>query len=329
MTTSVCVILNPFTHGGKGERLVPAIEEGLRERDFDFALHRTEGAGHAVELAAGAVASGAERVLVVGGDGTIHEVANGLLSSSSRPPPAIAVLPVGTGNDFHRMVGADRSIEGALGLLEGGTVVPFDVGRATWDDGSRYFVNLVGVGIDVAILKRRHFFSRLPGKLQYLAALASGLVDFSAMEVHVDLEGLPSLDCRALLAAVTVGPSVAGGIPLTPHASPFDGVLDFCLVERLHLGKILYYLPKVLRGTHGMLPAVHLHQVKGMRFVLQNGENFFFQMDGELEGSTASWLEVKPADAHLPVLVPEPVARQRERGLKAGEGAGGGREEAE
>lgn len=310
MSTSVRVILNPFTHGGKGERLRPAVETGLRQRGFDFDVQSTEGPGHAVELAAGAVQAGADRILVVGGDGTIHEVANGLLSAGPAPCPPVAVLPVGTGNDFHRMVQADPSVAGALALLEEGRAVPFDVGRARWDGGSRFFVNLAGVGIDVAILKRRRLFSRLPGKLQYLAALASGLVDFRPMSVHVELDELPSLECEALIAAVTVGPSVAGGIPLTPGASPFDGTLDFCLVERLHLARILYYVPKVLRGTHTHLPAVHLHRIRCMRFTLQDERPFFFQMDGELEGSTATWLEVRPAEVRLPVMVPDEVARQ-------------------
>ena len=313
MTVSVRVILNPVTHGGKGERILPSLSSGLEERGFRADVRRTEGPGHAVELAAGAVGDGVDRVLVVGGDGTIHEVANGLLGAPGASRPAMAVLPLGTGNDFHRMVQLDRSVGGALEVLERGRAVPFDVGQVSWEGGSRYFVNLLGVGIDVAILQRRGLFTRLPGKLQYLASLMAVLGDFRPMRVHVELADGEQLDRDSLITAVTIGPSVAGGIPLTPEASPFDGVLDFCLVERLNVGRILYYLPKVLRGTHGGLPAVHLRRVKTMRFALQDGSEFRFQMDGEVEGSAATWLEVSLAQVRLPVMVPAEVATEAER----------------
>ncbi len=128
----ITVILNPAASGGRGGRLRPKVEAGLARRKIPFTLFRSEGPGHAEALAREAVLDGAELILVVGGDGTIHEVANGLLKGEAKCPP-IAVVPVGTGNDFYRMVSGSRSIGGALDALLDGEVRDFDVGRVRFD----------------------------------------------------------------------------------------------------------------------------------------------------------------------------------------------------
>lgn len=314
MSGPVHVILNPGCNGGRGWKIGPTVEEALRRRGIEYELHRTEGPGHGVELGADATREGAGRVLAVGGDGTIHEVVNGLLASPNLKPPALAVLPVGTGNDFHRMVGGGDTVEGAMALLDEGHPAAFDVGWASWNGGSRYFVNLLGVGLDVAVLERRGRFARLPGQAQYLAAVVAGLAGFRPVAVRAELEGVGTLEREALIAAVTIGPSVAGGIPLTAGASPYDGLLDFCLVERLGPARILYYLPRVLKGTHRSLRAVHLHRVESVRLALADGGPFTFELDGELAGPVVHRLDVRRAEVRLPVLVPASPGRDREAG---------------
>ena len=106
---------------------------------------------------------GVDRLVVVGGDGTIHEVAGGLLENGAECLPTVAVCPVGTGNDFYRMVSPRSGVRELARLLEGGVVKRFDVGRVRWDGGERVFVNLLGVGVDVAVLRCRALYSRLPG----------------------------------------------------------------------------------------------------------------------------------------------------------------------
>ena len=130
----------------------PRVERGLDTLGVPFDLVETEGPGHGVELAREAVSAGFGRVLAVGGDGTVHEVANGILGAA--PPgsgPSLAVVPVGTGNDFFRMVGAPGRLDDALRVLDGGTERPFEVGHVRWDGGESWFVNLIGVGLDVAV----------------------------------------------------------------------------------------------------------------------------------------------------------------------------------
>lgn len=327
---SVQVIVNPTSGGGKVKRLIPELEIGLREMGVPGPIRFTEGPGHAGDLARRAVEEGISRVLVVGGDGTVHEVANGLLFGKEGPLPAISLLPVGTGNDFHRMIRGPGGVEGALRRLRDGTPRLFDVGEVRWDGGRRYFVNLLGVGVDAEVLRRREGFTWLTGLAQYLAALGGALFTFKGVPLVVSVNGeagetgrpaprssgsghdpregeeagppVREIRGEVLLAAVTVGPSVGGGFLLAPTARPDDGLLDLFVVERLGLFKIMRYLPRVLRGTLDQEPEIHVHRLTGARLRSPDGSAFPFELDGELMSGEVTALEVGIRPACLPVL---------------------------
>ncbi len=307
------VILNPASGGGAGSGFRAPLERRLSERGIRFDLHLTEGPGHATELAYGAARDGIEKILAVGGDGTVHEVANGILRAD-RPTPALAVLPVGTGNDFFRMVGPLKDPETALDLLQAGTALTFDVGRVQLRTGPRFFVNLLGVGIDVEILRRRGRFRRLGGLPQYLAALASTLPTYRPVPFRVSFRTGGStgrvqvVEERTILAAVTVGPSVGGGFLLNPDATPFDGLLDLFFVKALGILKIARYIPRVLRGSGLDVPEVLQRTVTGAVIERSDGEPFFFEMDGECMPCPESRLEIDVCPGRLTVLGPSRLA---------------------
>lgn len=305
MTAPVHVILNPASSGGGGGRLLPQVEARLRARHIHFQLHRTEGPGHAVELGRGVVADGAERILVVGGDGTVHEVVNGLLQAGEGSAlPDIAVLPLGTGNDFYRMVGAPKTLDGAMDMLQWGIPRPFDVGHARWEGGSRWFVNLLGVGIDVEVLRRREGVRRLSGLAQYLVALLQAVVGFRPVPIRVRLEDGEVIDEPTTLAGITVGPSAGGGFLLNPGATSDDGLLDLCFVKALTLPQILRYIPRVIRGTHGNLPVVRLRRFREAVLEAPGAEPFHFELDGERMEEAVHRVEARVEPARIRVLVP-------------------------
>jgi YegS/Rv2252/BmrU family lipid kinase len=299
------VILNPAASGGKGGRLQGPVEEGLRARGIPYSLSLTRGPGHARELAGALARDGVERILVVGGDGTIHEVANGILESEG-PRPALAVAPVGTGNDFYRIIGTPRKLNSALDLLVKGRVALLDVGRVVTDGLSTHFVNLMGVGLDVEVLRRRSRFRHLSGLPQYLAALIATLVTFRGFSVEVSFEaGGGKVSGATILAGITLGPSIGGGFLISPDASPEDGLLDFFFVEPLGPGQVARYIPRVIRGTHGGLPEFHFRKVPGARFLRSDGGPFFYELDGELIPNPVTELNVEVLPRSLPVVLPK------------------------
>jgi diacylglycerol kinase (ATP) len=301
----VQVILNPASSSGGGGRLLPQVEARLRARHIDFRLDRTEGPGHAVELAAAAVKEGVSRLLVVGGDGTVHEVVNGLLGAGpGYALPDMAVLPLGTGNDFYRMVGAPKTLDGAMDMLQWGIPRPFDVGQARWDGGSRWFVNLLGVGIDVEVLRRRERVRRLSGLAQYLVALLQAVAGFRPVPIRIRLEDGEVIEEPTTLAGITVGPSAGGGFLLNPGATPDDGLLDLCFVKALTLPQVLRYIPRVIRGTHGNLPVVRLRRFREAVLEAPGPEPFDFELDGERMAEPVHRVDVRVDPARIRVLIP-------------------------
>lgn len=305
MSEPVQVILNPAASSGAGGRLAPQVEARLRARHIPFRIDTTSAPGHARELGLQAARSGSARILVVGGDGTVHEVVNGLLDAGVEGPgPDVAVLPVGTGNDFYRMVGAPKTLDGAMDMLQWGVARPFDVGLATWEGGRRWYVNLLGVGVDVEVLLRRAGVRRLRGLSQYLAALLQAVVRFEPVPLRVILDDGEILDGPTTLAGITVGPSAGGGFLLNPGATPEDGLLDLCFVDALTIPQILRYIPRVIRGTHANLPVVRLRRFGRARLEGPDGGLFRFELDGELMGAPVAWVDTEIHRARIRVLVP-------------------------
>ncbi|MFO8175178.1 MAG: hypothetical protein R6T96_12905, partial [Longimicrobiales bacterium] len=220
------------------------------------------------------------------------------------------VLPVGTGNDFFRMVGSARTLDAALDTLLHGEVRRFEVGLARFDSGSCHFVNLLGVGLDVEVLRRRSEFPRLAGLPQYLAALAAAVVSFRPCPLRVEfVEEGRIREGPVMLAILTVGPSIGGGFLLSPGASPFDGFLDFCSVDPVGLGKVARYVPRVIRGTHARLPEFHFSRVRHLRLSRTDGHPFFFELDGELMPDQTTILDVEIRPGVLLVVMPGKVSQ--------------------
>lgn len=299
------VILNPAASGGRGRKLLPRLRADLDRRGIPYRLRVTEAPGHARTLVSEGVALGSTRVLVVGGDGTIHEVANGILEAPASAP-ALAVLPVGTGNDFFRMVSPSRELKEALDTLLLGRVERFEVGRASFDGGTSHFVNLLGVGLDVEVLRRRSEFRRLSGLPQYLAALTATVVSFRPWPLRIEfLDDGDRKEGPVMLGILTVGPSIGGGFLLSPQASPLDGHLDFCAVDPVGILKVARYVPRVIRGTHADIPEFHFRRVKRIRLSRPDDGPFFFELDGELMPDQTRFLEVEVLPGALPVVLPE------------------------
>ena len=306
----VWVIANPKAAGGGGARVIPELEKALNRSGIDFSVHRTAAPGHARGLAH-AARSVASRILVVGGDGTVHEVANGLLADPEPSVeglglPPLVILPVGTGNDFFRMVRSPRGIPEAVHTLRLGVPRSFEVGEARWEGGQRHFVNLVGVGIDVEVLRRRSTFGRLPGLLQYLGALGAALTCYRPIPLRVTLycsgQEPRVLEAPVMLSAVTVGPSVGGGFLLSPKAVPDDGFLDLFHVRKLGLLKVVRYLPSILRGAG--LERPEISQLQGTRFHIQRMDDraLAFELDGELMETSTPFLEIRVRPESLEIL---------------------------
>jgi len=292
------VILNPKSGGGQGGRQRDQIVRELESRGAAVTLHVTEAAGHAVRLAHEAARAGAAIVVAAGGDGTIHDVATGILRAGT--DTALAVIPVGTGNDFAKLI--PGAIDRSYDVVMAAHTEAFDAAHATWPGGSEYFVNAMGSGIDVEVVRQLNHVPALPGPVKYLLALVRALAVYRpiALTARTDHETIAR---RIMTVALGNGTCQGGGFYLTPHAQPSDGKLDLCVIDALAPWRIPAVLVRVLRGTHAGHAAVTMRTVERVRFE-SDGRPLYFQLDGELrEPAGAHWLDVELRPRALRVVV--------------------------
>jgi YegS/Rv2252/BmrU family lipid kinase len=297
----VHVILNPTSGGGRAGRQRDEIDRELQARGVEAAIHVTHSQGHGADLASKLATAGADVIVAAGGDGTVHEVANGILTSGAHT--ALAVLPIGTGNDFAKVVPGARPLSSAYDVLAAGHVAAFDVGYASWNGGAEYFINGMGSGIDVEVVRQLHSLPHLPGPIKYLMGLLRALRVYQPIALSATTSG-ERLVRRVMMMAVGNGVCQGGGFYLTPAASPTDGRLELCVIDALPLWKVPIILSRVLRGTHAGHPLVTMRTTEHIRFEANGAAPLYFQLDGELrEPPHAQWLDVEIRKALLRVVV--------------------------
>lgn len=285
-------ILNPAARSGRAVRLRRPLAEGCRARGMAARFAETRAPGDADALAA-ALAVEADVVVAVGGDGTVSEVAAGLLWAG-RTRAALGVVPAGTGNDFAAHFGLPARIPAALDVLRAARRAPLDVlhlrGASDGPDGprpwARVVVNGLGIGFDAAAAAGAARFKRFGGHLAYLASVLTLLRTWQAPPVRVALAEAPAGPPRplwegpAFLIEIGNGSSVGGGFRLTPAADPADGRLDVCLVREVPVRRVLQLLPRVFWGGHVGAPEVTM--ARGTRVTVEAlGPLLPAHLDGE------------------------------------------------
>lgn len=292
MIEPVHVILNPTSGEGKGRRVRPELERELARLGVRFTIRETERPGHAVELAHAAAEAGAGTVIAVGGDGTVHEVVNGLLqpragSDGPADRPVLAVVPIGTGNDFIKAIAGSPDRRRAYEVLERGEIRTVDLGRVEWDGGSEYFINGAGTGIDVEVVRQIRHFRRLRGVIRYLAGLLRALVGFRPIPLRIRMDG-DETERKVMIVVVANGHCLAGGFYLCPGAVSNDGWFDVCIVNESKVLQIARVLPRVLRGTHQGAENVTIRRAKSVEITAVGEAPLYFQVDGELREPPAA-----------------------------------------
>jgi diacylglycerol kinase (ATP) len=290
------VVLNPAAGRGAAARALDPVTREFQRQGWAVDVERTAGPGHAVELAARAAAAGVTRVVAVGGDGTVHEVANGLLRHGG--DVALGVVPIGSGNDFAKLVGVYRhSPVRAVRRLVTARTVPFDAGRV----GDEYFVNSMGIGFGPAVVRLRNAMPGLSGFASYFVPVIRAFASFRPPRLEIRARGFSETGYM-MMVEVCNGTTAGGSYRFAPDAQPTDGRLDVCLVRRVSLPRFLLAVPRVMRGTHGGMREVALFQTREVTIRSLDGP-LLLHLDGELREPAASQCTVRVDPARLKVMV--------------------------
>jgi YegS/Rv2252/BmrU family lipid kinase len=252
--------------------------------------------GELTELTRRAVDDGASLLVVVGGDGTVHEVVNGLLAASSHEVE-LAVLPRGTGKDFVRSLRIPDDLDRALEVARDGRPRVVDAGRAAyhaWDgsEANAYFANFAGAGISGAIARRANRSSKaLGGRISFFAATIAVFASWQSATITVEIDGAQrSGDMFEVL--VMNGDYAAGGMWVTPEAEPDDGRLDVLLIGDVTKADFVRTFPKIYRGKHLSHPKIDV--VRGQVVQVESATALPIVLDGEQPGTTPARFEIVP-----------------------------------
>ncbi|HEV7590931.1 MAG TPA: diacylglycerol kinase family protein [Longimicrobium sp.] len=283
------VILNPTAGRGAAARAWPAVRAVLEGGGAQVELAETRRHGHAMDLAEAAAHAGWPVVVAVGGDGTVHEVANGLLRASGGgvTAAALGIVAVGSGNDFALLAGVPRDPAEAARRIVSTAERRVDVGRV----GDRWFTNGVGVGLDARVAVEANRNRRLRGIGIYLWALARVLRSFRPPLLRVEIDGGEVIERPLTLATVGNGARHGGGFWIFPAAKIDDGLLDVCICDGLGTLQILRFLPKTLRGTHVGASCVHMRTARRVR--ISSDTPLPVHADGEILFEDARELEIE------------------------------------
>ncbi len=270
------LILNPAANHGRGLKLLPVIERLLHDQDFSVQL--TTGVGHAKTLAA--QAAGHDIVVAVGGDGTVHEVVNGLMQIDAPTRPALGILPIGSGNDTCRTLGIPKGLTSAIMVLRSGVRRRYDLGRCN----DMYFNNSFAIGLDAEVTAKAVEFKAttpLSGLPLYLLSLVYILFkQLKSYRFTLTVDSRESSEVEILLMAVTNGPTYGGGFAITPDSIPDDGLFDTCTIAPLSLLQTLIRLPFVVVGKHTKMAPVTMSRHQSI--VIDSPTPLPAQIDGEV-----------------------------------------------
>jgi diacylglycerol kinase (ATP) len=298
------VIVNPNAGNGKGKKDWDKISSFLNEEELPYTVKFTEKKGHAIEFTIEAINAGFRKIITVGGDGTLNEVVNGVFSNSICPTKdlTLAMLPVGTGNDWGRMFGIPLDYGKAIKIIRENKKMAHDVGLISYYDGvdekKRYFINIAGLGFESVVVRRTNFQKDkgYSGKAIYFYNLLMSLLSYKNTKAELIIDGRKFF---ADVFSINVGNGkyCGGGMRQTPEALPYDGILDVTVINGMGKFEIIRNLKILYDGTILSHPKVDGYKCKNLK--VSSDVILYAEADGESLGHTPAEFSIIPSSINI------------------------------
>ena len=304
MQSKIKMIFNPHADRGRSWDQASYLQSVL-ERHGGGSWSASEYPGHATLLAEQAAKEGYSIVTAVGGDGTVHETINGLMRVPREAWPTLAVVPIGSGNDFSANNGIPLAPEQAIERVFNGQQKLIDIGLVTDNTGrSEYWDNTLGIGFDATVTLYSYQIRRLQGFAMYLWAVIQTILrnhDAPRMKITTDQE---DLDDEVLMFVACNGPREGGGFYVAPDAVPDDGWFHYAMIEKVSRLMMFRLIPEVMNGTHGKFKQVKMGKFRELR--LSSADPVMIHLDGEVFAgfhSDVTEIQLKLLPGEMKVLV--------------------------
>ncbi|MDR0396647.1 MAG: YegS/Rv2252/BmrU family lipid kinase [Oscillospiraceae bacterium] len=289
------LLYNPAAGSGLAERIAPKAESMLKARVDQLRVARSERPGHAEELARSAANDGARNIFVLGGDGTVIEAARGVYPTRT----ALALIPAGTGNDFRKSLNIPSKWDDALLYALKHDPIAVDAGMIN----GRLFVNECGAGFDTVTLEYALLSKRFThGKAAYLYGVIRAMLDNKPVELTVVREDGTEQTRLLTLFGAANGGVIGGGIPVSPEASVFDGMLDVVTVPAMPRRKLIRALALLLRGKIAEIPGAETFRCAQ---IAVRGRNLKINVDGEITAQDSALIKIVPGALMIRARAPQ------------------------
>jgi YegS/Rv2252/BmrU family lipid kinase len=303
------VIVNPKSQGGKlGKRWTEVAETLGRAFPFDEVI--TQGVGDATRLTREALKSGAERIVAIGGDGTVNEVVNGFFENgkSIAPDATLGLIPFGTGGDFRRSINVPQDLAEAAAVIAANHRRRIDIGRLDFVDlegkqATRMFANIASFGVSGVVDRLvNESGKKLGGKLSFMFASVRATWSYKNQRVQLVLDGKDRIDLSINTVAVANGKYFGGGMKVAPDAELDDATFEVVSIGDLGMGEVLKMSRKIYKGEHLAMDKVSVRRAKIVEAEgIEPGAVIELDVDGENPGRLPARFEIVPAALWLAV----------------------------
>ena len=303
------VIVNPNAGGGKAKKDWPRIAVLLEAKGFDMEVVFTKYSHHAINLVSSKVQEESFRkIIIVGGDGTVNEVVNGVFEQKEIPTKEIqlGVIMIGTGNDWGKMFDVPLDYAKAIDIIAQGNTFIQDVGQVTYfvgdENHTRYFINAAGLGFDAMVAKSTNN-NKDEGKsstLSYFRSLLKSLFKYKPVDVKVQIDNREILDGELFTLSLAIGKYTGGGMRQNPNAVADDGLFDLMMVDKIAKTKLIRNIKKLYDGNINDLKEVQSFRLGTM--TVESSSKLLLEVDGESLGHAPFSFGIIPESVQ--VLVP-------------------------
>ena len=287
----ILFIVNPISGTQKKKRIEKWIEEGLDKSQFRSSIIHTTHAGHATEISKKAVEDGVDIIVAVGGDGTVNEVGQTLIGSST----ALGIVPTGSGNGLARHLKIPFNFTKAINVINKGNVRKIDT--ATVND--KVFLSVAGVGYD-AFVARKFSKAAKRGFISYFRIITAEYPKYTPKKYELEIDG-KKITRRALLVTFANSNQFGNNTSIDPKATIDDGYIDVCIVRRIPLLLIPFYVPLLFTKTFHRTHYIEIIKAKEVRIVRKKGKTIHFDGDPFKMSKT---LDMKINPLSLNIIVP-------------------------
>ncbi len=304
MNNKFIVILNPNSGNRRGGRLKNEIIQLLNQKKIDYNYNETRFPAHAELIAQKFASNNYNKIIVVGGDGTVNEVVNGIFLDTAINTKNIylGMIPVGTGNDWAKSLNIPTNIEDAIDVIIKGKTIKQDVGRIDFLADKyikkKYFVNIVGIGFDAEVSNKANIDKELGknGKFTYLKSLLKSFISYKYVNSKIAIQ---HDEFQTLLFSLAVGKGKfnGGGMMQLPNAIIDDGYLDVTIIKDLSKFNLILNLSKIYKGTHIKHPKIETLKTKYIS--IYSEKRLKVEFDGEVYGHTPVAITLIPKSINI------------------------------